>query len=115
MEEDLAAVFGRMRIEPNLEKHFRDAVKITALTELFPKSEVLLKAGPGPTLARGLQDSYYMSTIIQLSYLAWTCEHTSLASSLVECMRNRSEAGVKTAVPSLSYDGTVAVLKACNS
>ena len=115
VEDGLAAVFGRMRIDPSLEQEFRDTVKVNSFIQLHPDHEVVLRSGPGPTVARGLKGSYYLSTIIQLSFLGWFVERDSLASGLVECMRRRSEAGVKEASRSLDYDGVVGALHACSS
>ena len=86
--EDLAAIFGRGRIEPALEKRFRDSLKEVSFIPLHEGSQIVLDASPGPTVGRALKDRYYMASVIQLSFLVWMHEVTSLASALVECMRS---------------------------
>jgi len=83
VEEDLASIFGRGRIESKLQMHFKDAVKIGSLVPLSTSSDIMLNSHPGPTTQRALKDEYYMSTIIQLSFLSWFHERTSLANALV--------------------------------
>lgn len=90
---------------PSLEQDFRDVVKIASLTRLHAQSEIILDAGPGATVGRALKDRYYMSTVIQLSFLGWMHEETTLASTLVDNIRIRYESGVKGATPDPDYDG----------
>lgn len=87
VEEDLAAIFGRGKIEPSLEHEFRDAVEIASFTPLYAESSTVLDAGLGPTLVRALKDRYYMALVIQLSFLVWMHKETTLATALVETMR----------------------------
>ena len=83
VEDDLGAIFGRARIAPSVEAHFKDIVKIASFVPLHPGSEIVLDAGPGPTVLRALKDRHYLATVIQLSFLGWMHETTSLASVLV--------------------------------
>ena len=115
VEEDLAAIFGRAKIVPSVETHFRDVVKIASFVPLHPGSEIILNAGPGATVRLALKDSYYMATVIQLSFLGWMHETTLLASVLVENMNQRFQLEVKGATPDPDYDGILATLQACNS
>ena len=94
VEEDLAAIFGRGRIESVMEKKFRDALQEVSFTPPHEGSQISLDATPGPTVGRALKDRYYMASVIQLSFLVWMHEETTLASALVECMRTRYESGV---------------------
>ena len=115
VEEDLAAIFGRGKIEPSLERAFRDVVKIASFTPLHAQSSIILDAGPGPTVLRALKDGYYMALVIQLSFLVWMHEETTLATALVESMRSRFESGVQNATPDPDYDGILKTLRACSS
>lgn len=115
VEEDLAAIFGRVKIEDSLEKEFRDVVKIASITPLHAESSIVLDAGPGQTLLRALKDRYYMALVIQLSFLVWMHEETTLATALVESMRSRYESGVQDATPDPDYDGILRTLQACSS
>ena len=115
VEEDLAAIFGRGRIEPTLEESFRSVVKYTSTKPLHDNSVIFLDAGPGPTLGRALKDRYYMSSVIQLSFLGWMHEAASLATTLVNCMRLRFSLKVKGATPDPDYDGILKTLQVCSS
>ena len=115
VEEDLAAIFGRGKIEPALEHEFRDVVKIASFTPLHAQSSIVLDAGPGPTVGRALKDRYYMALVIQLSFLVWMHEETTLATALVESMRSRFESGAPDATPDPDYDGILRTLQACSS
>ena len=115
VEEDLAAIFGRGRIESSIEKKFRDALKEVSFTPLHEGSQISLDATPGPTVGRALKDRYYMASVIQLSFLVWMNEEITLASALVECMRTRYHSGVEGATPDPDYDGILKTLHACSS
>lgn len=115
VEEDLATIFSRGRVVSSLETHFRDVVKVASFTPLHAGSEIILDAGPGPTVRRALKDRYYMATVIQLSCLCFLHETTTLAAILVECMHNRFEQGITGATPDADYDGILATLLACQS
>ena len=113
VEEDLAAIFGRGRIVPSLENHFCGIVSIASITPLHQEAEVVLKAGPDATVRRALKDGhYYMSTVIQLSFLAFMHENSSLTARLVDCMRRRLELNVLDATPNPDYNGILATLQA---
>ncbi|KAI4133616.1 MAG: hypothetical protein LQ338_000128 [Usnochroma carphineum] len=115
VEEDLANVFGRGKIEPSLEKDFRDVVRIGSFQPLHADSAISLDAGPGATVRRALKDRFYMSSVIQLSFLAWMHEETTLAAVLVENMLWRYESKVQGATPDPDYDGILKTLQACSS
>ena len=115
VEDDLGAIFGRARIAPSVETHFKDVVKMASFVPLHPGSEIVLDAGPGPTVRRALKDRHYLATVIQLSFLGWMHETTSLASILVENMNHRFQAGVPGATPDPDYEGILSTLQACLS
>ena len=53
VEEDLADIFGRGRIESALEAQFKsDVLADTTIMPLHPKCDVQLQARPGPTVTR---------------------------------------------------------------
>jgi hypothetical protein len=115
VEEDLGSIFGRAKIVHSLEKHFKDVVKIASFVPLHPGSEIILDAGPGATVRRALKDAHYLATVIQLSFLGWMHETTSLASVLVENMNQRFQSGIKGATPDPDYEGILTTLQACLS
>lgn len=115
VEEDLADIFGRGNIESSLEKDFRAVVKTISFRSLYPVSPISLDASPGATLGRAFKEPFYMSCVIQLSFLAWMHEETTLAATLVESMLTRYEFNVKGASPDPDYDGILKTLQACSS
>lgn len=112
VEEDLAAIFSRGKIESSLQMHFKDAVKIGSVVSLHAGSDMMLNSQPGPTTQRALRDEYYMSTIIQLSFLSWFHERTSLANALVECMNQRFAMKLPQSNPDAAYEGIHGTLMA---
>ena len=115
VEEDLASIFGRGKIEPSLEKDFRDAVKTGSIQPLHAGSQISLDAGPGATVGRALKDRFYMSCVIQVSFLGWMHEETALAATLVDNMHTRYESKVQGATPNPDYNGILKTLQACSS
>ena len=115
VEEDLASIFGQLKIEPSLEDKFRGVVRNASFTPIYPQSPIGLDAGPGPTVRRALKDHYYMSSVIQLSFLMWMHEETTLATVLVDSMRSRYESQVEDATPDPDFDGILKTLQACSS
>jgi hypothetical protein len=114
-EGDLLAVFGRGKVDPKLERHFKDVISVATFTDLFPSSEIRLEAGPGPTVHRALKHDYHLSMVIQLSFLGSIHERTSLASNLVSCLNERFRMGVPGANPDANFEGISGVLKVCSS
>ncbi|KAL8748142.1 MAG: hypothetical protein Q9184_007502, partial [Pyrenodesmia sp. 2 TL-2023] len=115
VEKDLGEIFGRGKIKPSLEKAFRDVVKSGLSQPLHVDSSISLDTGPGATVLRALTDRFYMSSVIQLSFLTWMHEETTLASALVEIMLWRHRSNVPGATPDPDYDGTLKTLQACSS
>ena len=118
VEEDLADIFGRGRIESALEAQFKlDVLADTTITPLHPKCDIQLYAGPGPTVTRALRsrDQRYLSTVIQLSFLAWMHDRIDLTSSLVNSMSKRVQMDLPGANPDSSFEGVVGTLEACSS
>ncbi|KAL8858754.1 MAG: hypothetical protein Q9178_004671 [Gyalolechia marmorata] len=115
VEKDLCDIFGRGRIERELEKNFRDVVKTGSSQPLHADSSISLDAGPGATVQRALTDYSYMSSVIQLSFLTWMHEESTLASALVEIMLWRYRSKVPGATPDPDYYGILKTLRACSS
>ena len=114
VEEDLANIFGRGRIEPSLEQSFRKVVRIGSVQPLSVDSPIVLDSKPGATIRRALKDQFYMSSVIQLSFLMWMHEESSLATALVEAMLSRYESKVQGATPDPDYEGILKTLQACS-
>ena len=115
IEEDLANIFGRGKIEPSLEDDFRRVVKIGSIQLLHVDCHIVLDSNPGATVRRALKDRFYMSSVIQLSFLTWMHEETTLAEALTESMRSRYESKVQGATPDPDYEGVLKTLRACSS
>ncbi|KAI4087291.1 MAG: hypothetical protein L6R37_008336 [Teloschistes peruensis] len=115
VEADLADIFGRGKIEPPLEKEFRDVIKIGTIQPLHADSPIVLDAGPGATVRRAIRDSVYMSCVIQLSFLGWFHEESTLAETLVENMLTRFDLNVPGATADPDYEGILKTLHACSS
>lgn len=115
VEADLAEVFGRGKIVHELEQEFRNVVKVQRVTFLRDGCEISLDSGAGPSLLHGLRDSRHFSAIIQLSFLGWTHERSSLATAIDQAMIQRFETGVRGASASPGYEGISNALTACSS
>ena len=115
VEADLAEVFGRGKIEHEIEQKFREVVKVQNFTFLRNGCEVSLDSGAGPTILNALRDPWHISIIIQLSFLSWTQEHMSLATVIDQGMVKRFEMGVIGASASPGYEGIHNTLVACSS
>ena len=115
VEIDLAAVFGRGKIVQEIEQGFRKVVKVQDFTFLRHGCEISLDSGAGPTLLYGFQNSQHFSTIIQLSFLGWTHDRSSLATAIDQAMVKRFEMGVPGASASPGYEGILKSLAACSS
>jgi hypothetical protein len=118
VEEDLAAIFGRALINRDLEENFRKHVLQDSRVVPFHNGcNLVLDASAGPTISRALQpgDRYYLSTVIQLSFLCWGHSRASIAAGLVECMQKRSEMNVEGASTDPTFEGISGTLEACSS
>ena len=101
VEEELADIFGRGRINSEIERQFKDAVlkdvDVLRLRRTDGTSlEIALDSRPGPTLQRAVRQDpteAYFSTLVQLSLLIWSHDRASLATCLSECMDMRYLSG----------------------
>ena len=72
-EEGLPDIFGRGRVVPNLKAKFKVVILArTGITPIHGDCVIQLQYGPGPTDNRAFTDQggHYLSTVIQLSWLA---------------------------------------------
>lgn len=118
VEEDLADVFGRMRIEHSIETEFKKRILVdTAIVPLYQQCEIQLQSGPGPTVQRAFRDldRRYLSTVVQLSMLASMHDRTELASAISENLNKRSAMGLPGATFSPGFEGISKTLEACAS
>ena len=93
VEEDLASVFGRARIVPELQTLFKNnLLKNTRIVPLIHDFPIQLTSCSGPTVDRALtdRDPRYLRTVIQLSFLCRWYTHDGLASALSHCLERRS-------------------------
>ncbi|KIN02959.1 hypothetical protein OIDMADRAFT_178728 [Oidiodendron maius Zn] len=118
VEEDLADIFGRGRVVPDLKAKFKEVILArTGITPIHGDCVIQLQYGPGPTVNRAFTDQggRYLSTVIQLSCLAWMHDRTELSSALIECMRKRLEMNIPGANSDPGFDGVFNTLEACSS
>ena len=87
-EEDLANVFGRSRIDASLASSFKTIVCRNGSRVPLWES-IVLQAGPGPTVFRALKEPAYFSMLVQISFLAWSCDAGNLANGLSTCFQRR--------------------------
>lgn len=115
VEADLAEVFGRGKIVHEIEQRFREVVKVQSFIFFRDGCEISLDSGAGPTIMHGFRNNQHFSTIIQLSFLGWTHNHSSLATAIDQAMVKRFEMGVAGASTSPGYEGILGSLAACSS
>ncbi|MCJ1376106.1 hypothetical protein MMC20_007346 [Loxospora ochrophaea] len=114
VEEDLANVFGRMRISDRLTSSFKNIVgKSSSNISLW--EGITLQGGPGPTVLRALQERPFFATVVQLSFLTWTFHTSFLAGTIADALQKRAEpdnmAPASTTTP--SREAIREVLRAC--
>ena len=89
IEEDLAEVFGKCRISPQLEASFSTVTKKEG-TKIHKLCEGMnLVEGVGPTVGRSLKHAPYFSTVVQLSLLTWVAPGRFLASAISNALHKR--------------------------
>lgn len=118
VEEDLADVFGRGRINVEVEKKFKDCVRPLHIKPLYEGSEIELRQGPGPTMHRALRDRRYFATVITISMLAFFTGRNELASMIDWCLDKRSQASGLDATNvsgSPGYEGILGTLATCST
>ena len=111
-EGDLAEILGRNRIGAQFASTFRTAVNQSAIHQVADIAELVIEAGPGPTVRRSLKEPAYFSTILQLSLLTWAHSIYTLAGSLVQILERRAN-DTKTPITTPTYDAMKGTLRAC--
>jgi hypothetical protein len=115
VEEDLAEVFGRVRVQLEIEKAFKEAVKVQKIVPLFKGSEVELYQGPGPTMLRAFQESRYFATVVVLSMLGYFHGRQQLSAMIAFSLAKRFEAKVPGSSNSPGFEGIMGSLEACST
>ena len=115
VEADLAALLGRVLIREELEKEYRNIVRIQSFVPLYKGCEVRLDAGAGPTVQNSLRDSAYLATVIQISMLAYFHNRVQLAGMISKSIAIRFKERVKDALPDPGQEGISKVIEAISS
>ncbi|KAI9719991.1 MAG: hypothetical protein M1812_003116 [Candelaria pacifica] len=114
VEEDLAAVFGRNRIEPHFESSFKTAVRSSEIHPISKYLDIVLEAGAGPTVRRSLNDRARFSTVVQLSLLVYTHKIHDLANGLSRALEKRLEgSNTEMSGSTVDYEGLAGTLETC--
>ncbi|CAI6336553.1 unnamed protein product [Periconia digitata] len=123
VEEELANIFGRGRINDELRDKFKaevlkDNQVISFRSPDGSTSGLVLDSRPGPTLERALRKDdtrAFLATVIQVSLLVWMHERETLATALSQCMEARHQAGVSGATESPGIAAIQGMFEACSS
>lgn len=118
VEEDLAAVLGRVWIDAVVSQRFKGEVLANTKIAGIPSCDTLeLRSGAGPTVDRAFRDRERgdLATVIQLSLLCWTHDRKLLAAALSQCLNKRYEAQIPGSSPSPGFDGLLGTLDAISS
>ena len=123
VEEELADILGRGRINNEVERQFKDAVlKDVDVLRLKRKDgtslEIALDSRPSSTLERAIRQDptkAYLSTLVQLSSLTWTHDRASHATCLSECMEIRYLSGAPGASDHSGVEAIHSMLDTCAS
>lgn len=110
IEEDLAEIFGRLRISGQIERSFHEVFEVQNYVPLSDGCEIVLQPGPGPALSVARRQKRYLVTAVQLSLLGWTHNRDLLASMLASAMRKRHESGIPGASPDSGYEAIINTL-----
>ena len=116
VEEDLANVFGRCTISPALTSSFKTIVAKSS-SNVSMLEGIVLQGGPGPTVARALQEPPYFAMVVQLSLLVWNFQSGYLATYITDALRNRVKDAPSSSGWSSSPDrlAVLGVLEACET
>ena len=118
VEEDLAAIFGRGRVNSVIVTKFKENILQNAsFVSVYKDCEIGLDTRPGPTVSRALQDKDrgYLSTVIQLSMLGWMQDREALAIALAEGMATRYRMKLPDATPNPDIERISGTLAACST
>jgi hypothetical protein len=113
VEEDLANIFGRNRIEPRFESTFRSVVRESSVKQLGALVDIVLHDGAGPTVHRSLSDRRYFSSVVQLSLLTWNLNLWSLSTGLSHALARRVEGAPLDQRDYPTVESLIGTLRAC--
>ena len=113
-EATLAQILGRGVIEINLARTFREILGQNTTYGLSALNEILLEAGPGPTVTRSLTENDYFGTVVQLSLLTYCHDIENLTQNLIKALERRS-VGSKEPVDLPSHTLLKGTLEACRT
>ena len=115
VEEDLAQLFGRSRISPEIASSFKTIVSKSSSNRSLWEG-ITLQGGPGPTVLRALREAPYFAMVVQLSLLVWVCDKVNLAASLAKLLEERADHAAQESSklqPAPDVAGLLGVLSAC--
>ena len=115
VEAELASLFGRGKIQSELAVTFKSVVHLGDIVPLHSKSDIALDSTPGATLRNALDNPYFFSTVVQLSFFGWIYSRDGFACLMSKCMRKRVDAKVPGASIDPGVAGIVATMTACSS
>jgi hypothetical protein len=90
VEHDLATIFGRCRLSPQMQSSFRTLVAQSRTEPTVLYESIFLTSGPGPTVARAMKDPPYLSMVVQLSFLSWIHKNSALAEAIAQALEKRT-------------------------
>ncbi|QIW95308.1 hypothetical protein AMS68_000826 [Peltaster fructicola] len=90
VEDDLVAIFGRNRLDPLFESSFKTAVREKSVTPLAGLIDIVLEGGAGPTVDRSLSHPALLSSLAQLSLLAFAHDPEPLTQLLRRSLEGRA-------------------------
>jgi hypothetical protein len=117
VEADVASVFGRAVIQPEVESNFRKAVSDAIVRPFANGSPIALHSGPGPTVIRAFtpEGQQYLRTVITLSFLGYFVDRLRLATMISEGMTKQVENCVDQEWRNTGIEDINAMLVACST
>ena len=111
IEHDLAAMFGRLRIEEHFARTFKTAVTVSKIHPIAAGLEIVLQAGAGPTVVHAVQQAPFFSMLVQLSALLWAHDATYLARCLLKIMTDKKQGNSDDVPDEIPVVGTLRCIR----
>ncbi|KAF4452085.1 hypothetical protein F53441_5017 [Fusarium austroafricanum] len=115
-ELKLAHILGRHRLDPAIATHFRSIVARSSHAPLsqFVK-DLVLESGSGPTVSQALvsNNAALLSMVVQLSFLAFSHDHQSLAQAMTQAIDDMLIDGKAETSHGLNYVSLLGTVIAC--
>ncbi|CAF9906568.1 MAG: hypothetical protein GOMPHAMPRED_004788 [Gomphillus americanus] len=111
VEHDLAAMFGRLRIEEHFARTFKTAVTVSKIHPIAAGLEIVLQAGAGPTVVHAVQQAPFFSMLVQLSALLWAHDATYLARCLLKIMTDKKQGNSDDVPDEIPVVGTLRCIR----